>query len=147
MRAVVQRVSKAQVDVGNETTGQIGTGLVVLIAAGQGDTDVDVAFMVRKIAELRIFEDEAGKMNRSVEDVGGAILAVSQFTLFGDCRKGRRPSFTGAMEPVQAQKLYSLFCSQLQARGLKVETGRFQAMMQVSFVNHGPVTLILDSRQ
>lgn len=145
MRAVVQRVSEAQVTVGNETVGRIGRGLVVLIGAGQGDTDDDVTYLVKKVAELRIFEDENGKMNRSIEDAGGAILAVSQFTLYADCRKGRRPSFTGAMEPIKAEELYLLFCSQLRARGLQVETGRFQATMEVSLVNQGPVTLIVDS--
>lgn len=146
MRAVIQRVLQAHVDVGDETVGKIGPGLVVLIAAGHGDTEVDVAYMVRKVSELRIFEDEDGKMNRSILDVGGAILAVSQFTLYGDCKKGRRPSFTQAMEPIMAQQLYALFCTQLRAVGLSVETGRFQATMAVSLVNNGPVTLILDSK-
>jgi D-tyrosyl-tRNA(Tyr) deacylase len=147
MRAVVQRVSEARVEVGGRVVGQIGAGLLVLVGAGQGDTEADVDWTARKVAELRIFEDEAGKMNRSVEDVGGAILAVSQFTLYGDVRKGRRPSFVGALEPVAADALVRRFVALLEQRGLHVETGEFGAMMEVHLVNQGPVTLIVDSRK
>lgn len=147
MRAVIQRVSEARVEVGGRVTGRIGRGLLVLVGAGQGDAEADVAWTARKVAELRIFEDDAGKMNRSVEDIAGAVLAVSQFTLYADCRKGRRPSFIKALEPVAANALVELFVSLLRERGLQVETGEFGAMMDVHLVNQGPVTVMLDSRE
>jgi D-tyrosyl-tRNA(Tyr) deacylase len=146
MRAVIQRVSEAAVTVDGRARGRIGTGLMVLLAAGEGDTDADADFMARKLAELRIFEDEAGKMNRSVEDVGGAVLVVSQFTLYGDTRGGRRPSFTRALASGPAARLVDDVCRRLRARGLPVQTGEFGAAMEVALVNHGPVTLLLDSR-
>ena len=147
MRAVVQRVSEARVEVDGRVTGRIAGGLLVLVAAGQGDADADVDWMARKVAELRIFEDDAGKMNRSVEDIGGAVLAVSQFTLYGDCRKGRRPSFVKAQEPAAASAAVDRFVALLKGRGLVVETGEFGASMDVHLVNRGPVTLVLDSRE
>jgi D-tyrosyl-tRNA(Tyr) deacylase len=146
MRAVIQRVREAAVAVEGGVRGRIGVGLLVLLAAGAGDTEADADFMARKIAELRIFADDAGKMNRSVEDVGGAVLVVSQFTLYGDCRAGRRPSFTRALAPEPAARLVDDVCRRLRARGLTVATGEFGAAMDVSLVNHGPVTLLLDSR-
>jgi D-aminoacyl-tRNA deacylase len=146
MRAVIQRVREAAVAVDGRARGRIGVGLLVLLAAGAGDTEADSEFMARKIAELRIFADDAGKMNRSIEDVGGAVLVVSQFTLYGDCRTGRRPSFTGALAPEPAARLVDDVCRRLRLRGLTVETGEFGAAMDVSLVNHGPVTLLLDSR-
>jgi len=139
-------VRRAAVDVEGRPPARIGAGLMVLLAAGEGDTATDAEFMARKIAELRIFEDDAGKLNRSVEDVGGAVLVVSQFTLYGDCRTGRRPSFTRALAPEPAARLVDDVCHRLRARGLPVETGQFGAAMEVSLVNHGPVTLLLDSR-
>jgi D-tyrosyl-tRNA(Tyr) deacylase len=147
VRAVVQRVTRAEVRVGEEVTGRIGAGLVALVAAGDDDTHDDVAYMVEKIAGLRIFADDAGNMNRSVVDVGGALLIVSQFTLFGDARKGRRPSFVKAMAPVPAEALYEQFVAAARATGVPVETGRFRAMMHVELVNDGPVTLLLDSKR
>jgi D-tyrosyl-tRNA(Tyr) deacylase len=146
MRAVIQRVREAAVDVEGHPRARIGPGLLVLLAAGEGDTETDADFMARKIAELRIFEDDAGKLNRSVEDVGGAVLVVSQFTLYGDTRGGRRPSFTRALAPGPAARLVDDVCRRLRGRGLPVETGEFGAAMDVSLVNHGPVTLLLDSR-
>lgn len=150
MLAVVQRVSRAQVRVRtedgvSEVTGEIGEGLVVLLGVGPGDEAADAEWMARKCAELRIFRDEDGKMNRSVLDVGGSILAVSQFTLFGDVSRGRRPSFIGAAPPERADPLYQDFVARLRERGLTVGTGVFQAMMEVELVNDGPVTLWLDS--
>jgi D-aminoacyl-tRNA deacylase len=145
MRAVVQRVSEARVEVDQAVTGSIGSGLVVLLGVGQGDTESDAEYLAGKIAGLRVFPDEAGKMNRSVADCSGALLVVSQFTLYGDCRKGRRPSFDGAAAPDHANRLYEYFVAQVRARGLRVETGVFQALMAVHLVNDGPVTLILDS--
>lgn len=147
MRALIQRVSEARVEVGGRVTGSIGRGLLVLVGAGQGDTEADVAWTARKVAELRVFEDEDGKMNRSVEDIGGGVLAVSQFTLHADCRKGRRPSFVRALEPVAASALVDRFVGLLRQRGLVVETGEFGAMMDVHLVNQGPVTVMLDSRE
>ena len=145
MRAVLQRVSEASVQIDGETVGAIGAGIMVLLAAGQGDTDADGDWMAKKIAELRFFSDEDGRMNRSVEDVGGSVLLVSQFTLYGDCRKGRRPSFVQSMEPVEASRLVDFVRDALRARGIGVETGQFGATMQVALNNDGPVTLILDS--
>lgn len=145
MRAVVQRVSRARVMVGQWTSGEIGLGLLVLLGVGQEDTEADVDYMAEKIAGLRIFEDEDGKMNRSVRDVSGSILAVSQFTLYGDVRRGKRPSFDNAAPPNDARRLYELFVERIRAAGLRCETGRFQEMMQVELVNEGPVTILLDS--
>ena len=147
MRAVVQRVSRASVTVDGEVTGVIQRGLMVLLAAGQADTDRDLQYTVKKVAELRIFPDDDGRMNRSVEDVGGAILAVSQFTLYGDCRKGRRPSFVHAMEPVAAKAMFERYVAASRERGIRVETGVFQAHMDVELLNEGPVTLLIDSQK
>ena len=147
MRAILQRVSEAKVTVDGAVTGEIGPGLLVLFGAGIGDTEEDLAFMVDKIPALRIFEDENGKMNRSLLDTSKQLLAVSQFTLYADTRKGRRPSFTGAMEPIEAKRLYALFCTQCRALGLTVAQGIFAADMKVSLVNDGPVTITLDSKQ
>jgi len=145
MRAVVQRVSKASVSVDRRITGEIGPGLLVLLGVAQNDTETDADYLADKIAGLRIFEDADEKMNRSVVDVGGAVLAVSQFTLYGDVRRGKRPSFDGAARPDEAKKLYDYFVEKIRASGLKCETGVFQAMMQVELVNSGPVTILLDS--
>ena len=146
MRAVLQRVLEAKVVVAGEAVGQIGPGLLVLLGVGTGDTEQDVEWMVEKISLLRIFEDEAGKMNRSVLDTSKAILAVSQFTLFADTRKGRRPSFLDALAPDEAKRLYARFCERARAAGLTVAEGVFAAEMKVSLVNDGPVTICLDSR-
>jgi len=146
MRAVVQRVSEASVAVDGKVVGQIGPGLCVLVGVAQGDTAADAEWLSTKVCELRIFEDEAGKMNLSVLDTKGALLAISQFTLLGDAQKGRRPSFTGAARPEEAQPLYAKFCALCRERGVTVEEGVFRATMQVRIVNEGPVTLILDSR-
>jgi D-tyrosyl-tRNA(Tyr) deacylase len=145
MRAVVQRVSRAKVTVNDWTSGEIGLGLLVLLGVAHQDTEADAAYLAEKIAGLRIFEDEDGKMNRSVQDVGGSILAVSQFTLYGDVRRGKRPSFDAAAPPDHARRLYEFFVEQIQGKGLRCETGRFQEMMQVELVNEGPVTILLDS--
>ena len=145
MRAVVQRVSKASVAVDDQIVGEIGPGLVVLLGVSTGDAEADADYLAEKIAGLRIFEDEGGKMNRSVADAGGAVLAVSQFTLYGDVRRGRRPSFDDAARPERARELYEYFVAQIRQRGLRCETGQFQAMMSVSLVNEGPVTILLDS--
>jgi len=145
MRAVVQRVSRARVTVKDWTSGEIGHGLLVLLGVGHGDTEADAVYLAEKVAGLRVFEDEDGKMNRSAQDVGGSVLAVSQFTLYGDARRGKRPSFDGAAPPEQARRLYELFVERVQALGLRCETGRFQEMMQVELVNEGPVTILLDS--
>jgi D-tyrosyl-tRNA(Tyr) deacylase len=147
MKVVVQRVSEARVVVEEQVVGEIGRGLMLLVGVGLEDTEQDLVWMADKLAGLRIFEDDSGKMNLSVEDVQGAVLSVSQFTLYGDCRKGRRPNFMGAARPGTAEAFYEQFNDRLRARGLRVETGRFGAMMDVSLVNDGPVTLILDSRQ
>jgi D-tyrosyl-tRNA(Tyr) deacylase len=145
MRAVIQRVSRAQVTVDDEITGTIGRGLLVLLGVSISDTETDVDYLSEKIIGLRIFEDADGKMNLSVADVHGAILAVSQFTLYGDARKGRRPSFDSAARPEQAKKLYEYVVEKIRAAGLPCETGRFQAEMKVELVNEGPVTVLLDS--
>jgi D-aminoacyl-tRNA deacylase len=145
MRAVVQRVSRAKVMVNGEITGEIGLGLLVLLGVGVGDTRTDADYLAEKIIGLRVFQDAAGKMNLAVMDVGGAILAVSQFTLHGDVRHGRRPSFDTAAAPAQARELYEYFVEKIRATGVRCETGRFQEMMQVELVNEGPVTILLDS--
>jgi len=147
MRAVVQRVSSASVTVDGEVVGQIGGGLLVLLGVAQADTDEDANYLAEKIVNLRIFEDEAGRMNRSLLETGGAMLAVSQFTLLGDVRKGRRPSFTDAAPPDDGKRLYERFCDGVREFGVRVQTGRFQAMMDVALVNDGPVTILLDSRK
>lgn len=145
MRAVLQRVSRAQVSVNGEVTGQIGLGLLVLLGVGRDDAEADATYLAQKIAGLRIFEDDDGKMNRSVQDVGGSVLAVSQFTLLADVRRGKRPSFDAAAPPEQARRLYDFFVEQIRETGLRCETGRFQEMMKVELVNEGPVTILLDS--
>jgi len=147
MRAVVQRVSRARVTVSGEVVGQIGRGYVVLLGVSTDDDAAAADYMAEKIAGLRVFEDEAGKMNRSVQDVGGAILAVSQFTLYGDVRRGRRPGFDRAGRPEQAEPLYERFVERLRALGLQVETGRFQTHMEVELLNDGPVTILVDSEK
>jgi D-aminoacyl-tRNA deacylase len=147
VRAVVQRVSRAEVRVQGEVTGRIAKGLLVLAATAVDDTDADIAYTVDKIVNLRIFPDEAGNMNLALNDVGGALLIVSQFTLYGDCRKGRRPSFIQAMGPEPAERMYEKFVAAARAAGVPVETGRFRAMMDVELVNDGPVTLLIDSRK
>jgi D-tyrosyl-tRNA(Tyr) deacylase len=147
MRAVIQRVSRAQVTVDGSIRGSIGSGLLVLLGVAADDGDADLAYLVEKTAGLRIFEDDAGKMNRSVEDARGALLVVSQFTLFGDVRRGRRPSFDDAAPPQMAGALYQRYVELLRGKGLKVETGVFQAMMKVELVNDGPVTILLDSKK
>ena len=145
MRAVVQRVSRGKVTVNDWISGEIGLGLVVLLGVGQGDSEADAAYLAEKICGLRIFEDADAKMNRSVLDVGGSVLVVSQFTLYGDVRRGKRPSFDAAAPPDRAKTLYEFFVEQIRAAGLRCETGRFQEMMQVELVNEGPVTILLDS--
>jgi D-tyrosyl-tRNA(Tyr) deacylase len=147
MRAVVQRVSRASVKVGDELTGEIGKGLLVLLGVAQEDTEADADYLAEKIAGLRIFEDEAGKMNLSVMDVEGAVLAVSQFTLLGDVRRGKRPSFDAAARPERARELYEYFVERVRGLGLRCETGRFQEMMEVELINSGPVTILLDSKR
>jgi D-aminoacyl-tRNA deacylase len=147
MRAVVQRVSRAKVTVNGEITGQIGLGVLVLLGVGREDTEADATYLAGKIAGLRVFEDDQGKMNRSVHDVGGSVLAVSQFTLYGDVRRGKRPSFDDAAPPDKARQLYEFFVEQIRATGLRCETGRFQEMMKVELVNDGPVTILLDFRK
>ena len=147
MRAVVQRVSRAKVKVGDEITGEIGKGLLVLLGVAQDDNEADADYLAEKVAGLRIFEDEAGKMNLSVGEIGGAVLAVSQFTLFGDVRRGKRPSFDAAARPERARELYQGFVERIGGLGLRCETGRFQEMMEVELVNTGPVTILLDSKK
>ena len=145
MRAVVQRVSRAKVTVNGQITGEIGLGLLVLLGVGAADTRADADYLADKIAGLRIFEDPGGKMNLSVAEVDGAVLAVSQFTLYGDTRRGKRPSFDAAAPPSPARELYEYFVGKIRAAGLRCETGRFQEMMRVELVNEGPVTILLDS--
>jgi D-aminoacyl-tRNA deacylase len=147
MRAVVQRAIGARVEVDGETVGAIGRGLVAFIGAEQGDTDRDVDYVADKIAGLRVFEDERGKMSRSAVDEAAGVLAISQFTVFGDVRRGKRPSFDQALEPVQAERLFNLCVSALRSRGVHTETGRFRAMMRVLVDNDGPVTILIDSRK
>ena len=146
MRSVVQRVTRASVHVGGELVGSVGRGFLALVGAGPGDDDAAADALAEKLVHLRVFEDDVGKMNRSLLDVGGELLVVSQFTLFGDCRKGRRPSFVGALEPVRAAQLVERVVSRTRALGVaRVETGRFGAMMQVELVNDGPVTMLIDT--
>ncbi|MEX0820286.1 MAG: D-aminoacyl-tRNA deacylase [Pirellulaceae bacterium] len=147
MRACVQRVKRASVTVADEVVGEIGGGLLVLLGVAGDDTDEDARQLSDRICGLRIFEDADGKMNLSLDDIGGAMLVVSQFTLFGDCRKGRRPSFTQAAPPPQAERLYDTFLAGVGMRGIRVATGRFRAHMEVALVNDGPVTLLLDSKK
>ena len=147
MRAVVQRVTRARVTVGGETTGEIGAGLLVLLGVARDDTDADSAYLLEKIATLRVFDDGEGRMNLSVEDAGGALLVVSQFTLYGDVRRGRRPSWVDAAPPDAAEPIYERFVAAARRRLARVETGSFRRMMQVELVNDGPVTILLDSRK
>ncbi len=146
MRAVLQRVSQARVKIDGEIVGEIGRGLLVLLGIAHGDTPEQAEWLADKLAGLRIFEDEAGKMNRDVVEIGGGVLIVSQFTLYGDCRKGRRPSFIEAAPPAIAVPLYAAFIDAMRARGVPTATGRFGAMMSVELVNEGPVTIIVDSK-
>ncbi len=146
MRAVVQRVKSAAVHVEGRIIGEIGQGLLVLVGVGRGDGEKDITYLASKLPELRIFEDTSGKFNLSLKEVGGKMLVVSQFTLFGDCRKGRRPSFIEAAEPAEARRLYEQLILRLRGQGVSVETGEFQAKMEVSLINDGPVTILLDSR-
>jgi len=147
MRAVVQRVSRARVTVGGEVVGEIRQGLLVLLGVGQSDTDAAADYLASKIAGLRVFDDDAGRMNRAVGEIGGAVLVVSQFTLFGDVRRGKRPSFDAAAPPEQARRLYEYLVERLRAAGLRCETGRFQETMEVELMNDGPVTILLDSEK
>ncbi len=147
MRAIIQRVKEARVEVEGEVVGRIGEGMLILLGAGKDDTEVDAEYLAEKILTLRIFEDVEGKMNLSLTDTGGEVLVVSQFTLYGDCRKGRRPSFDKAAPPETAEELYEIFVREIRERGVNVETGKFRAMMDVHLVNWGPVTLMLDSKK
>ncbi len=147
MIAVIQRVSRASVTVEGRTAGAIGQGLLILLGVAKGDSDGEADWLAGKIGGLRIFNDEHGKMNRSCADAGGAMLVVSQFTLCGDCRKGRRPGFDRAADPAEATRLYDYFCRRLRQQGYRVETGVFGAMMDVELVNDGPVTFVLDTEQ
>lgn len=146
MRAVVQRVSESRVVVENRVIAEIGQGLLVLLGIAKGDEPRDADYLADKITNLRIFEDESGKMNRSLRDIEAELLVVSQFTLLGDCRKGRRPSFIDAAEPEVADRLYEYFIEKVRQKGIFVQTGRFRAMMEVALINSGPVTLVLDSK-
>jgi D-tyrosyl-tRNA(Tyr) deacylase len=145
MRAVIQRVSRAQVRVEGQITGEIGKGLLVLLGIGKGDSNKEADALLEKMIHLRIFEDEEGKMNLSLLDVAGDLMVISQFTLYADCRKGRRPSFTDASPPEEAKVLYDYFISRAKSQGMKVAAGIFQALMEVELVNLGPVTILLDS--
>lgn len=147
MRAVVQRVSRAQVTVNGEVTGRIGLGMLVLLGVGRDDTQTDASYLARKIAGLRIFEDDNGKMNRSLLDVGGSVLAVSQFTLYANVSRGNRPSFDAAAPAEKARQLYEFFVAEIRTAGFVCETGRFQEMMKVELTNEGPVTILLDSEK
>jgi D-tyrosyl-tRNA(Tyr) deacylase len=147
VRAVIQRVNQASVVVAAQTVGAIGQGLMVLLGVAQKDTSKDATYLAEKTASLRIFEDDNGKMNRSIEDIDGSILVVSQFTLLGDCRKGRRPGFTDAAPPELADTLYQDYVDALRSKGITVATGVFRADMQVALINDGPVTMMLDSRK
>jgi D-aminoacyl-tRNA deacylase len=145
MRAVVQRVTRARVTVGSDIAGEIGHGLVVFLGVGHEDREADADYLADKIAGLRVFEDDTGKMNQSIGEVAGSVLVVSQFTLYGDVRRGKRPSFDAAAPPEKARMLYEYFVARVRAAGLTCETGKFQEMMQVELVNDGPVTILLDS--
>jgi len=147
LRAVMQRVTRGAVAVDGQTIGEIGRGLVVLLGVGRGDTAGEAGYLADKVANLRVFEDTDGKMNLSVIDTGGAVLAVSQFTLYGDCRKGRRPGFSEACSPDEAKELYNTFVKELERLGIKVATGCFREHMTVEIINDGPVTLLLDSKK
>jgi len=147
MRAVVQRVSEARVEVDREVAGEIGPGFLVLLGVAADDSGEDAEYLADKIVNLRVFEDDEGKLNRSLLETKGGLLAVSQFTLYGDCRKGRRPSFSHAAPPELARDLYLKFADRVQSHGVFIQTGRFQAVMEVHLVNQGPVTLLLDSRK
>ena len=147
MRAVVQRVRKGSVEIEEKEIGKIEKGLVILLGVGQSDVEKDAEYLAEKIVNLRIFEDKEGKMNLSVKDINGQILVISQFTLYGDCKKGRRPSFISAALPDKAVKLYDYFVKSIKNYGLKIETGEFQAMMLVKIYNDGPVTILLDSEK
>jgi D-tyrosyl-tRNA(Tyr) deacylase len=147
MKAVIQRVHSAQVYVDDRLTGKIGKGLLVFVGVGKGDGEEDISYMVSKLPDLRIFEDPSGKFNLSLKEIKGEMLLVSQFTLYGDCKKGRRPSFTEAEEPSVAKNLYERLIHRLKEQGLPIETGEFQAKMDVHLVNDGPVTLLLDSKK
>lgn len=147
MRAVVQRVSRCRVTVEGKIAGEIGAGLLVLLGVSKSDAEAAADFLVEKVIGLRIFEDAEGKMNLSVQDTCGAVLVVSQFTLYGDVRRGRRPSFDDAARPEEAKRLYEYFVGKVRAAGLRCETGQFQAMMEVELVNSGPVTILLDSEK
>lgn len=147
MRAVVQRVHQAAVTVNGKTVGEVGKGLVVFLGVGHEDGETDSDYLAGKIAGLRIFEDDQGLMNLSLQDIGGAVLSISQFTLFGDCRKGRRPGFSAAAPPEKAEALYNHFCASLRAQGLKVAAGIFQAEMRINVDNDGPVTILIDSKK
>ncbi len=146
MRAVIQRVKESSVTVKNEIIGKIGRGLLVLLGVANEDKANDAEYLADKITNLRIFEDDKGKMNRSLLETGGEMIVVSQFTLLGDCRKGRRPSFVNAADPEKANKLYEHFIKEVRQKGISVKTGRFRAMMEVSLINDGPVTIILENR-
>ncbi len=146
MRAVIQRVKQSSVKTNDEIVGRIGQGLLVLLGVAKGDSAEDADYLANKIINLRIFEDEDGKMNRSLLETGGELLAVSQFTLLADCRKGRRPSFIAAAEPEKANELYQKFVDGVRQKGVEVKTGRFRAMMEVALINDGPVTVIIESR-
>ena len=147
MKALLQRVDRASVTVGGNVTGSIGTGLCVFLGVAEGDTQKDIAWLADKIVNLRIFDDGSGKMNRSVMDEKGEILVVSQFTLCGDCKRGRRPSWTNAAEPTEANRMYEKFVGEIESRGVVAATGVFQALMKVEICNDGPVTLMIDSRE
>ena len=147
MRAVIQRVVSAEVTVDGRSTGKIGKGLLVFVGVGKGDGEADISYLSSKIPDLRIFEDHSGKFNLSLRDVGGEMLIVSQFTLFGDCRKGRRPSFSDAEDPLVAKVFYEQLVERMKRQGIPVHTGEFQANMEVHLVNDGPVTLLFDSKQ
>jgi len=147
MRVVIQRVSSARVRVEGKILGEIGKGFLVLLGVGKEDTEKDADWLAEKIVGLRVFEDEQGKFNLPLQEVGGEILIVSQFTLYGDCRKGRRPSFDQSAPPERAEKLYNYFVEKVKEKGIKVATGKFQALMEVELVNQGPVTLIIDTQK
>jgi len=147
MRAVIQRVKSAEVLVDGRVSGKIGNGLLVFVGVARGDGEEDISYLISKLPDLRIFEDTSGKFNLSLREINGEILVVSQFTLYGDCRKGRRPSFTEAEDPTLARDLYERFISRLREENIPVQTGEFQARMEVHLINDGPVTLILESRK